>query len=258
MSPRNSTEIGQRRSYAFRGKVYPSVTTILKAWPMEWAIAYGAKHVAERAVFQHSELTERLNSDDPIDWTLKWLKAAPTQRRDAAADVGTNLHAYLESRARGDAPPETLTPGQVAVEQFLDTYRPDFLAIECQVFSTSEGYAGSADFFATIYGRRVVGDLKTGFLSHQARLQLAAYRYADFIGADDEVVSPIPECEGAMVLHIPRDDPRSWMPVEVEAGPHEYAKFLHTKSLWDFYDGTKKEAVGESILPQIREVPDVA
>lgn len=260
--PKNASEIGQRRSYTWRGQQLPSVTTLLKAWPMEWAIAFGAKHVAERAVFEHSELARRLD-EDPTDWTLKWLKSAPAQRRDAAADHGTNVHEYLEYRLRGEPAEEwfmdgtdrdgSLTPAEVAVEQFIQTYRPDPLFVESQVFSLSEGYAGSADAFVTIYGKRYVLDLKTGgntTTDHKARLQLAAYRYADFIGEDDREVAPIPVCDGALILSVPRDDPASWQPLEVEAGPAEFRRFLDFKRAWLWYDAHKDTAIGELLLPQ--------
>lgn len=256
MSPRNATEIGQRRSYVFRGRTFPSVTTLLKTWPMEWAIAYGAKHVAERAVFNHSELSRRLDSDDPIDFTLRWLKAAPHERRDAAAGKGTGLHAYLEARMAGRTVPVETAPSpesQQAIEQFLSTYRPDPLFVEAQVFSVSEGYAGSADAFLRIYGRTYTFDLKTSnsaSVDHKTRLQLAAYRYGDFIGEDDQEVAPVPTCDGALVLYVPRDDPRSWQLIETPAGAEEFRVFLAAKRLWEFYDGTKETGIGDLLLPQ--------
>ena len=255
MSPRNAAEVGQRRVSTCRGQKLPSVTTLLKAWPQEWAIPYGAKHVAERAVFQHSELVERLASDDPVDWTLKWLKSAPFERRDAAADAGTARHGYLEDRLNGLGVPDDLSPAEVAIEQFLDTYRPDPLYVEAQVASVAEGYAGSADAFLRIYGKTYVFDLKTAnhaATDHKARLQLAAYRYADVI-FDDALEWPVPVCDGALILAIPRDDPRSWQLLEVPAGPEEYRRFLDFKRAWQFYDQTKETAVGELLLPQVKE-----
>jgi hypothetical protein len=267
MSPKNASEIGQRRNYEWRGQKLPSVTTLLKAWPMEWAIAFGAKHVAERAVFQFSELRERLDSDDPTNMTLSWLKAAPAQRRDAAADHGTNTHGYLEGRLRGvDVTYATrpLSPAEQAVEQFLAVYKPEPLLIESQVFSISHGYAGSADAFVNIYGRRVLLDLKTSATydpmadrpnkaggDHKDRLQLAAYRYADFIGEDDRELGPVPDVEACMVLAIPRDHPQAWRLIEVDAGPETFRRFLDFKRAFEFYDSTKSEAIGTMVLPQI-------
>jgi hypothetical protein len=265
MSPRNATEINKRRTYEWRGEKFPSVTTLLKGYPQEWAIAFGAKHVAERAVFQFSELRDRLDSDDPTAMTLSWLKSAPAQRRDAAADHGTDAHGYLEQRLNGtivDARPTT--PAYVAVEQFLATYRPDPLMVECQVFSITEKYAGSADAFVNIYGRRLLLDLKTAQSydplverpskaggDHKDRLQLAAYRYADFVGEDDREVSPVPEVDGAVILSIPRDHPSAWRLIEVDAGPQTFRRFLDFKRAWEWYDANKDQPIGEMVLPQL-------
>lgn len=249
--PRNATEIGQRRSYVYRGEKYPSVTTLLKTWPMEWAIAYGAKHVAERAMT--AEFLDRL--DDPAyvyEDNLKWLKRAPAERRDAAADAGTIRHGYLEDRMNGlDMPEGELSPAERAVEQFLDVYRPDPLMVECQVVAIGERYAGSADAFVSIYGKRYVLDLKTGFIDHKTRLQLAAYRYADIVFEDERDIGPVPLCDGALVLSIPRDDPRSWQLIEVDAGPDVHRRFLDFARAFRFYDSTKNEAVGVLLLPQL-------
>lgn len=265
MSPRNAAEVGQRRVYKYRGVKYPSVTTLLKSWPMEWAIPYGAKHVAERAL--STEGLERLDryingspaddatNDAEYDDLLRWLKKAPFERRDAAADVGTLRHGYLEDRLNGYGVPDDLSPAEVAVEQFLAVYRPDPLYVEPQLVSVAEGYAGSADAFVRIYGKTYVLDLKTAnhaTTDHKARLQLAAYRYADLIFEDDRDVGPVPVCDGALILAIPRDDPHSWQPVEVEAGPTEFARFLDYKRAWQFYDTTKDTAVGEILLPQVK------
>lgn len=264
MSPRNATEVGQRRVYTFRGERYPSVTTLLKAWPMEWAIPYGAKHVAERALSQEgmdriAQYNYAPDDQDPYH-LLKWLKAAPYERRDAAADAGTDLHGYLEARLNGQYHNRAVLDGfddypasERAIDDFLGLYRPDPLYVESQVFSVSERYAGSADAFLRIYGKTYIFDLKTGgnaTTDHKARLQLAAYRYGDFIGEDDQEVAPVPKCDGALVLSVPRDDPRSWQLIEVEAGAEEFRRFLDFARAWRWYDEHKDTAVGELLLPQ--------
>ena len=257
--PRNATEVGQRRSYVYRGEKYPSVTTLLKCWPMEWAIAYGAKHVAERAMSaEHMTRLARIDYGEPeYDETLKWLKKAPYERRDAAADAGTIRHGYLEDRLNGfDMPEGELSPAELAVEKFLAVYKPDPLFVECQVVSVSERYAGSADAFVSIYGKRYVLDLKTGkntATDHKARLQLAAYRYAEVIFEDDRDIGPVPQVDGALILSIPREDPRSWQVIEVDAGHEVYRRFLDFSRAFRWYDEHKDTAVGELMLPQIEE-----
>lgn len=257
--PANATEIGQRRQYTYHGKRYPSVTTLLKAWPQEWAIAYGAKHVAMRAVADPQHLAHLVERQGP-EYATRWLKAAPFERRDAAADAGTMRHGYLEDRLNGYAVPDgPLSATETAVEQFLAVYRPEPLYVEAQVVSVAEGYAGSADAFLRIYGKTYVFDLKTSghaATDHKTRLQLAAYRYADVVFEDDRDLGPVPVCDGALVLAIPRDTPEQWQLIETPAGPQEYARFLDFKRAWLWYDEHKDTGIGELLLPQTRE--DVA
>ena len=253
--PKNATEIGQRRKYTFRGKAYPSVTTILKAWPAEWMIAYGAKHAALRALDNLPEVMQR-RLVDGYEPTLKWIKAAAYERRDVAAGTGTDLHSYLEARAKGaEADPDAPMSGmEQAIEAFIDCYRPEFLFVESQVFSVTDGWAGSVDAFVRIYGKVGPLDLKTSPnapTDHKARLQLAAYGHGDFIGEDDREVAPVPVCDTAWILAIPRDNPENWQLIETPAGAHEYARFLDCKRLWEFYDETKETGIGELVLPQM-------
>lgn len=263
------SEFQGTRWYHHRGQVMPGVTTVIDTTDpnVGWRIPYGAKHVAERAVHQFSQLRERLNSDDPLNYTLQWLKAGPTERRDAAGDHGSNLHTYLEARMAGTPPSPDLTPAQVAVEQFLAVYRPDPILVETACVNATEGYAGTADGFLKVQGTRLIYDLKTGGhadTEHKVRLQLAAYRYADFVGRfqDEgkyqrhiiEELGPVPEVEAAAVLLIPRDDPLSWQFVEVEAGPVEHRRFLDCLRVWSWYCADEKAPIGTGFMPHLRFV----
>lgn len=275
MSPRNATEIGKRRTYEYRGVRYPSVTTLLKGYPQEWAIPFGAKHAAERAMTPEfiRRWAEMNDADEEYsmlrDSLLKWVKAAPLERRDSAADAGTDLHEYLEARLlgleeAGWQPDQPLSPAQASVEQFLAVYRPEPVYVEAQVVSVAEKYAGSFDAIVDIYGRRLLLDLKTATTydplagrpsdaggDHKDRLQLSAYRYADLIFEDDRDIGPVPEVDGAAILAIPREHPSAWRLIEVDAGPETYRRFLDFARAWRWYDDNKKAAIGSQILPQV-------
>src|SRR5690606_36176389 len=138
----------------------------------------------------------------------------PWRIRDEGADAGTERHETLEvmsALAAGDRLPDDAL-GREQLEAWRDAYRPEFLESEFQVVSPSKGYAGSGDFLARIYGRTVLGDLKTSKLfdgqgrrktvSRDWSLQLAAYRYADYISRDDDqwTMPPIDDCA---ILWIP-------------------------------------------------------
>lgn len=258
----------KERHYEYRDKRYTSATTALSPWPKPWLAAYGAKHAAERAVFQFAELQRRLNSDDPLPWTLKWLKSASEERKEAAGDHGTGLHAYLEARMSGEARPAVITPDQQEVENFLDLYKPDPLYIEMGVVSFGDGWAGTFDLIAKVYGETLVIDLKTSPLDmrdHKSRLQVAAYRHGDIVGnvtreydaSGREVRSlihapefPAPATDGAALLLIPRGDPRGGGFWRVKAGIEEYRLFLSCLRIKQFYEETRGTGVGELIFPQ--------
>ena len=248
--PRNASEIRGSRFYDWQGQKVPSVTTILSAYPQPWAIPFGAKHAANRAVDELPRLVA-LVLEDRED-ARKWLKRAPTDLRDSAADTGTDLHSYLEARLLGSDTWEAVRdPGETArraaIDSFLYHYRPEPLAIEAQVYNLRDGWAGSADLFARVQGRPLCIDLKTetaGDENHKSRLQLAAYRNGQFIGEDGVDLGEVPETDGAAVLWVPREHPQDWRLFIVEAGGPEYETFLATKRLWEFYHENDGEPVG--------------
>lgn len=291
--PRNATaEIGSRRHYEFRGKTYPSVTTILSLGrPKEWLGAWAAKTVAETAIggllggatiemweqadreLHDATKTHQARHKNKCPYTpsaVGYLKAAPWRLRDAAADAGTARHETFEvmaALAAGDRLPDD-APGREQLEAWRDAYRPDILDSEAQVVNTEVGYAGSFDLLARIYGRVTLIDLKTSkLLDGQGRrkpvsrdwsLQLAAYRYAQFIFRDDEAwtMPPIDDCA---VLWVPSDAPEQWMFLNVPANGAEFAAFLAAKATHD--DHRKYEKTGAPatmILPQALTVDEVS
>lgn len=282
-APRNaSTEIGQRRAYTFRGQTFPSVTTILKLGrPKEWMGAWAAKMVA----YEAEAGVERFGATAAGEWVqldrelhqatathqkyhrskcphvpsaVGYLKAAPWRKRDAAADAGTLRHETLEALARGDELPAD-APGREQLERWRDGYRPLILESESQVVNPTIGYAGSLDLIVEQYGDRIVVDLKTSRLytdTGQRKtvdrdwcLQLAAYRYAEHIFADDNAWT-MPDLDGAAVLWVPSDAPDEWSYIRVPAAAPEWAAFLAAKATHDDYRLHEKQSLGELILPQ--------
>lgn len=287
--PRNATaEIGQRRKYTFRGIDYPSVTTILKLGrPKEWLGAWAAKTVAEEAEagverwgitalerwidLDHdahcqtaTHQKSHKNKCPHVPSAVGYLKGTPWRKRDASADAGTSIHDVLESLAYNRPIPED-APAREQLQAWLDAYAPRIRESEAQVVNTEQGYAGSLDLIADVYGRTLVIDLKTSKLydgSGQRKnvdrdwcLQLAAYRYAEWIFEDDKAWE-LPIIEGGAVLWVPQDAPDEWQFIEVPAGATEYRAFLAAKQTHDDYRTHEKQSLGELILP--RALEDVA
>lgn len=253
--PRNasSSEWGGR-FYDWESEKLPSVTTILKSYPKPWMGPWAAKLTATVAVLDPDDSDWR--SLPPED-AIKYLKGAPWRKKTGAANFGDAIHEALKALVAGR---KVRTPkgaeGHVkALVEWWDAYRPMVYDSEIQVFNLTEGYAGSLDLIADIYGRRMLLDLKTGNnedTHHEDRLQLAAYRYAEFIGEDDHRIADMPEVEACAVLWIPRDTPSFWQFLEVKAGAAEYVEFLGVKRLHQFYAKHDRKPIGELILPQAR------
>ncbi|MEO7837631.1 MAG: PD-(D/E)XK nuclease family protein [Acidimicrobiales bacterium] len=285
-APRNaSAEIGKRRAYTYGGKTFPSVTTILGLGrPKEWMGAWAAKEVAQEAeagveahgpgAIQHwVELDrathaatkthiERHKTKCPhVPSALGYLKGTPWRKRDLAADTGSSIHDVLEAMAHEQPIPDD-APFAAYLSSWRDAYRPRILESEAQVVSIADGYAGSLDLIADVYGRRLIIDLKTSkLLDGQGRpknvsrdwcLQLAAYRYAERIFEDDRSWE-MTEVEGAAVLWIPQDVPDEWKFIEVPAAAPEYRAFLAAKATHDDHRKYEKESLGTLILPRALE-----
>lgn len=250
--PRNAYSEGPRRFYNYRGQKLESVTSLIgRGYPKDFLKFWAAKDVATFAFDDRSWLEmER-------DAAITYLKRHPWQTRDKAGDHGTAVHEALAALAGGAKTykaPAAFRPHVKAVGDFWRAYRPQPIYVEQQVFSPTFGYAGSFDLLAWVYGRLLLIDAKTSsVLDHPMRLQLAAYRFADFIGEDDKVMAPMPSVHGAAILWIPRDVPEQWQLIEVEAGNPEFQAFLRAKATSDFMADNEKASIGELILPQAVE-----
>jgi hypothetical protein len=249
VSPRNATAYQGARTYERDGVKVPSVTTYLQAFPKPWLGPWAAKMVAEAVIFGDGEWR-----DLPADEGLRHLKGTPWRKRDVAADFGSAVHEALAQLVANQ--PVTVLDGAEghvkALREWWDAYRPHVLDSEIQVWG--DGYAGSLDLIADVYGRRLLIDLKTSNVRPGAdvRLQLAAYRYAEDIFEDDRRIGGVPEVDACAALWIPRDNPAEWQFIELPAGATEYALFRHLMAVWHYHKDTDKDAGGSLILPQLR------
>lgn len=248
--PKNASAFQGQRKYGWKDEHLWSVTTILQSYPKPWLGAWAAKMVAEFACTDQGPW-----ADLPLDERVKYLKGVPWRKRDDAADFGTALHESLAALVAGQK--VKTYPGAdahvKALVEWWDAYRPLVYDSEVQVFNLTENYAGSLDLIADVYGRRLLIDLKSGSaIGHDTRLQLAAYRFAEFIGEDDHRIADVPDVAGCAVLWIPRDNPAMWQFIEVPAGAAEFAEFLGVKRLHTYVKHNEKSAIGELILPQAR------
>jgi hypothetical protein len=195
------------RFYPWKGESFWSVTTLLNGGLPKYAIApWSAKVVAElvandiaahgeyaraRAAVRRwaragradviarqaaGELTSvKLTKLTDADLALRHLKGEPDRIRNAAGEIGSDVHSEAETqilrlaRALGEAwsedpaaadaaialwPPD-LQRHAAAFNDWLTDWRPIYVATEATIFNRAQAYAGTLDAIAEVF----VGDL---------------------------------------------------------------------------------------------------
>jgi hypothetical protein len=242
-----STGSQGHRVYTWAGREFPSVTAILKGGvPAPFLVQWAAKAAAEYAIANLDRLALL-----PPGQAVREVKRAPWTARDAAADLGTAVHALIEAQATGrprpELPPEA-GPLVAAFDQFTADHRPAWVASEATVFSRRYGYAGTLDAIAGLASRPglVLLDVKTGRgVYPEAALQLAAYAHAEFTGHPDGTEHPLPEVDGGAVLHL---RPAGYQLIPVPVGQAVLEAFLAALAVFRW---TTDLAL--NILPATRE-----
>ena len=277
--PRNSRQVSGRRVYEWRApgatigaepERYFSVTTLLKSGvPSPALTAWGMRAVAEYAVANHRTLAAMLEAvrvrktanglaivtdPDAVQAATDWLKGSPYRERDRKADIGTAVHAAIEAHILKAPWPEPTedTAGHLAqFRQFLADFAPVFKLAEASVYNRAAKYAGTLDWIAEIPGRGLcLGDTKTSGsgVYPEAALQLAAYRFAEFIGLPDGTEAPMPVVDGAAVLWLPGgDDPSGYALIPVVADEQVFRAFRHIVEVARWQEETSKGVIGEAL-----------
>jgi hypothetical protein len=249
-SPKQATtsRAGQR-FYTWRNERYFSVTTIINGGvPKPALINWAKKFTAEYAV-EHFDAFAMLVKDDP-DGAIEWLKGAAYRDRDRKAELGTELHTATEAYVLGKPmPPWSLPirPVMKNFEAFLADYKPNYLATEASVFNRSERYAGTLDAIAEIDGRRYLIDVKSGKgIYSEIALQLAGYRFAEFIGLPDGSEEPMHEVDACAALHLPADG-RGYELTDVRADEDVFKTFLYIRECFRWTSETQKTVLLGSV-----------
>ncbi len=245
---RDKREGGMR--YTYRGRVFPSVTTIISGGvPKPLLVPWAAKVTAEYVV-ENIEKVNALIADDPVD-ALTIIKNARYKATNSAALKGTKLHDYAEKHVNGEELPEMDRELRGSVQSFLrfiDEYQPEPVLTECKVFSLAYDYAGTFDAIVTIDGdilaeefanpdlagapRNVLLDYKTGKgVYGEVALQLSAYRFAEFWLDEDGATHDLPQIDCCAAIHI---RPRSYRFIPVRADEEVFKFFRAVRKVYDF------------------------
>lgn len=261
-SPKNATTDSRgSRTYKWREESFFSVTTILSGGiPKPALIHWAANEVAGYVCDNLAEVGPLITADRDAAYDL--LKRAPWRKRDKAAALGSDVHAAVEAYALGQPFPTwgpLVKPRMDAFVRFLEEYEPVYELTEASVFNRRERYAGTLDAictFPTLGGRRLLIDVKSGgrAIYPEAAVQLSAYRHAEFVGAPDGSEQPMPEVDGAAVLHIPDEGiyEKGYELVEVVADAEVFKTFIFAREIYRWQNVTSKSVVlGRPSEPQI-------
>lgn len=238
--PANSSKRGGARFYTWEGVEYPSVTSVLKVINKPFLVPWAAKMVAERAVSVAPQLGKMVEED--LEDTLRFLKNAHYRRSSTAANLGTQIHEYLDAQTTGaplpEVPPEA-KPYLRGAQMWLDDYKPEFTHTECTFYSKEHAYAGTADFIAWIGSepQLVLGDYKTGKgVYPEVALQLAAYRYADFMVIDGKETD-MPPIEAGAVVHVQKE---SYAHIPIRCDQQVFYAFRSARDLFGWEQEVSK------------------
>jgi hypothetical protein len=256
-----------------RERIHPGVTSILGMLPKQNFLApWQAKLTAELAADSLNfiaDMLARAGRESVVDY----LKGAARRYTKIRADIGSEAHDMFERMIRGEGGfTELNSRGQYVVRvspdmepyrkhfhEFLEAVNPEFVRAEDVVWSDTYGYAGSFDVWLYVWldekgfptpdrsGTRhlILGDWKTGKNTYpDVSLQLAAYERADYVIDPDGNREPLPEFDGAAVLHITDE---TWAFKPVDTGDDVFAEFLRLRGTFDWDRELSRKVIGKPI-----------
>ena len=257
----HTTTTGRRYTWPGEAESWPSVTTILGVLNKPALVPWSARTAAEYVVDNWQTLHDVY--DHTRDATARaavvdLVKGAPARQRDARALDGSRVHDMAESLAAGadlSGIPADMRSWAEGLARWMDDWQPEFHACEFQVFSRTGRYAGTCDFIARIPAidrdGLVIGDYKTSRpnprtghgIYPEVALQLAAYRFGEWMAGDAGVAEPIPAVSGAVAVNI---GPGVARVVPVSADEDDYDAFLALRAVWEWRQ--RKDRVSGPLL----------
>lgn len=240
-----------------------SVTTILGAGiPKPALVHWAALEVAKSAVDNLPTLV-KVRGQRQRDEAVTWLKRAAESKRDTAANLGSAVHAAVESLILDEPRPEPTDeqlPFLAAFDRFCRDWHPQWEATEMVVANPDDGWAGTADWWATIPdlgSALVLGDWKTGKgVYAEAALQLSAYLRATVGWLKDGTEVEPPRADRAVVVHLRPDKypDTGYRVLPLDTSDAVYAAFRSAQQVAEYVKTLADQLVGEPVNPVIEEV----
>lgn len=148
-----------------------SVTTILGGGvPKEALVFWAARVCTDSAIENLPRLVAASRYPEHLQELAAWIRKAHTRKKDERAEVGSAVHAIIESRLLGTPLPasvtvggeewaldgEELAPYLEQFNRFEADWQPEWTASEMVVANPEHGYAGTLDY--TIAASGLIGD----------------------------------------------------------------------------------------------------
>lgn len=243
------------------GERVPGVTSITSdGMPKPALLNWAGDATAEYAVDNWDTLTGL-----PYSERLKKIKGGRYEKRDAASNKGTAVHAMAERLIADEkvTVPDELVGYVDSCVRFLDDFAVRAVHVEAVVYSETNRHVGTCDLIADVllpdmpeyeHIARDADGFSRGLLDWktsrsgifgEVALQLVAYRHSEFLMTAPDEVIPMPEVDFTAGIHV-RADGYSFIPLET--GPDVYRDFLYVKETARVVAGLR-DLVGDVIVP---------
>jgi len=188
-------------TYTIDGEVVMGVTSVLDMFPKGWLVGWSCKMMAEHILSKLKGIGETPSMQEIESLVLKG-KTAWREKRDSAADTGTDIHAIFEDIINGKV---VTVKDDISkcVDQFFEfqkKYKPKWIATEQIVGHKELRYCGTFDALAEIEGKVYLIDFKTSTsVKDSFSIQLLAYKKAH------ESMGKTPKVDKMAVLWTPKE-----------------------------------------------------
>ncbi|GAA4681222.1 hypothetical protein [Phytohabitans rumicis] len=197
---------------------------------------------------------------------MQKLKGGRYESRDAAAKKGKQIHTLAERLIAGQQvkPPDEIAGHVFACVDFLNDFDLRSVHVEAVVYSETHRHAGRLDIIADVqlpdipeYDHiprgedgysRMLGDWKSGRtgIFGDVALQLAPYRFSEFMILPDGTVTDMPEVDFVAGIWLRADGGYELRPLVCEY--EQYRDFLYVKEVARIQTSLR-DLVGEPIVP---------
>lgn len=190
---------------------WPGVTTVAKVMESVALTNWKREQVARAAVRHAARLVDDVTAGNE-EAAVAFLLRTRTPG-DAARDRGSRIHAALEGILKRTRP--AVEARDVAAidgaRAWLNDNRVTPIEVESFLLNETAGYGGTGDLIARIGDEVWLLDWKTsasvvdrsGRVYPDMRLQLAAYRHAEFVArSGDSTRHPLPAITRTGILHV--------------------------------------------------------